>query len=131
MSKHPDWTSSAAIFALALACRPASDVAPAHQGTQVSWESIEAMETRIERDGEEAAEALVRLVVASPVDLPAGEFDRLGRLLLVSSDSGRLMERLNALAVTEPDSRELQAWLDGLAEYEASIVRGVDVEVGY
>jgi len=119
-----------AALTLCLACQRTEDTQPSSQGPQVSEQTIAAMEARIERDGSAAAEPLVQLVVASPVALPPGELDRLGRLLLSQSDPARLLEKLRELAVDRPDSNELHDWLHALEKYEASIIRGIDVDVG-
>jgi hypothetical protein len=119
-----------AALTLCLACQRAEDKQPSSQGPQVSEQTIAAMEARIERDGADAAEPLVQLVVASPVALPPGELDRLGRLLLSQSDPASLLDTLRELAVERPDSDKLQDWLHALENYEASIVRGIDVDVG-
>ncbi|HVS19457.1 MAG TPA: hypothetical protein VMT18_12705 [Planctomycetota bacterium] len=100
------------------------------EGPTLSPEAVAAMEARIEREGEAAAGDLVGLVVASPVALPDGELDRLGRLLIERSDGERLLGVLRERALAHPDDAHLAAWLERLEEYERSIVRGVDV-IGY
>ena len=117
-----------AALSLTLGCHRAERTQP--QSPQVSQQTIAAMEARIERDGAAAAEPLVQLVVASPVALPPGELDRLGQLLLSQSDPAPLLDKLRELAVERPDSDELQDWLHALEKYEASIIRGIDVDVG-
>lgn len=98
--------------------------------TEVSPRTIAALEERIRRDGEEAADELVQLVVASPVDLPGGELDRLGRLLIERCDRERLLERLREQALARPEDENLSGWIARLDAYERSILRGVDLN-GY
>jgi hypothetical protein len=100
------------------------------EGLTVSPRTVAELEDLIARDGEQAADDLVQLVVASPVDLPRGELDRLGRLLIERSDRERLLERLRAQSVARPESPQLEAWLERLDAYERSILRGVDLQ-GY
>jgi hypothetical protein len=100
------------------------------QDLTVSPETLAELEALIARDGEQAADELVRLVVASPVDLPRGELDRLGRLLIERSDRERLLAHLRAQSVARPESPQLEAWLERLDAYERSILRGVDLQ-GY
>lgn len=102
-------------------------VVEAEDAPTLSPQTVAEMEALIARDGEAAADELLLLVVASPVDLPGGELDRLGRLLIERSDRERLLERLHAQSVARPPNAQLEAWLARLDEYERSIVRGVDV----
>lgn len=111
------------------ACRDESAAVEDAAGATVSPRTVAELEARIAREGEGAADELVLLVVASPVDLPGGELDRLGRLMLERSDRERLLERLRAQSVARPESASLEAWLARLQEYERSIHRGVDVDV--
>lgn len=92
--------------------------------------TVDAMQARIEQEGEAAADELVGLVVASPVALPGGELDRLGRLLIDRSDRARLLATLRARSMARPDDANLAEWLERLEEYERSIDRGVDA-LGY
>ena len=116
-----------ALCVLAWGCgSEATDAAPTG-GALVSAESIAAVEARIHSEGAGASDALVALVIASPVDLPPGELDRLGQLLLQRCDDELLLEHLRELSVAHPESADLRAWLERLIEYEHSILRGVDV----
>lgn len=121
------WIAAACLTALA-GCWSEPVVVEVEEGPTLSPETVAEMEARIVRDGEAAADELVRLVVASPVDLPGGELDRLGRLMIERSDRERLLERLRAQSVARPESAQLEAWLERLQEYERSILRGVDVQ---
>lgn len=109
------------------ACRqePAPVVAP--ESLTVGPETIAVLEARIQSDGDAALDELVQLVVASPLDLPGGELDRLGRLLIERSDRERLLERLRERALARPENGKLEGWLERLDAYERSIQRGVDV----
>jgi hypothetical protein len=130
MRAHRILFACACLTALA-ACRDEPAVVEDAVGLTTSPQTLAEMEARIAREGEAAADELVLLVVASPVDLPRGELDRLGRLLMERSDRERLLEHLRAQSVARPESAQLEAWLERLQEYERSIRRGVDVDVGY
>ena len=122
------WIAATCLTTLA-SCWSETVVVEFEEGPTLSAETMSAMESRIVRDGEAAADELVLLVVASPVDLPGGELDRLGRLMIERSDRERLLEHLRAQSVARPESAQLEAWLERLQEYERSIRRGVDVDV--
>ena len=122
------WIAATCLTTLA-SCWSETVVVEVEEGPTLSAETVAEMESRIVRDGEGAADELVQLVVASPVDLPGGELDRLGRLMIERSDRERLLERLRAQSVARPESAQLEAWLERLQEYERSIRRGVDVDV--
>lgn len=104
--------------------------APPDDRLALSPEAVAAMRARIEREGEGAADELVGLVLASPVALPGGELDRLGRLLVERSDRERLLAHLHERSLAHRDDANLGAWLERLEDDERATVRGVDV-IGY
>lgn len=112
------------------ACRPEPPRVEPIASVALSRGTIERLEALIHSDGAAAADELVDLVVAGPVDLPAGELDRLGRLLIARSDGAALRARLREQAVARPADGNLTAWLERLDAYERSILRGVDIN-GY
>jgi hypothetical protein len=129
MAGRPPGIAALALFSLA-GCWGEPVVNRQDSSAEVSPRTIAQLEALIVRDGEAAAGELVELVVASPVDLPGGELDRLGRLLIERSDRAALLERLREQAVARPESPNLSAWLERLDAYERSIQRGVDLN-GY
>lgn len=119
--------AAAACAALLAACARSVDVPAQAEPQTLSPVAVAEVEALIERDGDAAADALVALVAASPVDLPGGELDRLGRRLIERSDGERLLARLSEACVARAEDRDLALWLARLRDYERSILRGVDV----
>ena len=117
------------VAGLGAGCGPSDEPPAAEQpaGRRVSEATLEAVEQRMQRDREAAADELVTLVLSSPLDVPAEELQRLGRLLLESPEREAIMERLRAARLAHPDSRSLEQWLEDLEDWNASVMRGVDV----